>query len=386
MLLRVSIGPDDPLRSRLGTDIAFVTRQAAEQLAPSADDEALSLVMVEGCEAGRRIRIAERPVIAGRERHLDIVLDDGEVSRLHCFVGVVDGEVVVEDLGSTNGTFVDGRRIGRRAPLPVGSLLRVGDHIFRCERCSLRDVERAEQQHRDIRRAMSYVQSLLPPPLVEGPLRTEWMLRPSARLGGDALGYQALDAHTFSIYLIDVSGHGVGAAMLSVSVLNVLREHALPAADFKDPARVLETLNAMFQMDRHDDQYFTMWYGVYDTLGRTLTYATAGHHPGYLVPPERDQARPLKTSGPVIGATPDGRFHAEGVGVAPGSLLYLFSDGVFEVRTPERQWRLGDFVPLLLEPTGADGGECRRIYSQIKSACGSAPSEDDFSLLVVTFP
>jgi serine phosphatase RsbU (regulator of sigma subunit) len=351
-----------------------------------ASDEALSLVMVEGREAGRRIQVGERPVIAGRDRHLDIVLDDGEVSRLHCLVGIVDGEVVVEDLGSTNGTFVNGRRIGRRAPLPVGSLLRVGEHVFRCERCSLRDVERAEEQHRDIQRAMSYVQSLLPPPLVDGPIRTEWMLRPSAQLGGDALGYQPLDDHTFSIYLIDVSGHGVGAAMLSVSVLNILREHALPATDFKDPVQVLAMLNAMFQMDRHDDQYFTMWYGVYDSLERTLTYATAGHHPGYLVPSQRDHTRPLKTSGPVIGATPDARFHGEGIRVAPGSVLYLFSDGVFEVRTAQGQWRLADFVPLLLQPIGADGSECRRIYSEVKSVCGSAPSDDDFSLLVVTFP
>jgi len=342
--------------------------------------------MVEGREAGRRIRVAERPVIAGRDRHLDIVLDDGEVSRLHCFVGLVDGEVVVEDLGSTNGTFVNGRRIGRRAPLPVGSLLRVGEHIFRCERCSLRDVARAEGQHRDIQRAMSYVQSLLPPPLVDGPIRTEWMLRPTAQLGGDALGYQLLDDHTSSIYLIDVSGHGVGAAMLSVSVLNILREHALPATDFKDPVQVLAMLNGMFQMDRHDDQYFTMWYGVYDSLERTLTYATAGHHPGYLVPPERDHTRPLKTLGPVIGATPDGHFHGEGIRVAPGSVLYLFSDGVFEVRTEQGQWRLADFVPLLLQPMGADGSECRRIYSEVKSVCRSAPSDDDFSLLVVTFP
>ena len=85
----------------------------------------------------------------------------------------------------------------------------------------------------------------------------------------------------FAIYLIDVCGHGVSAAMHSVSVLNVLRQHALPATDFKDPVQVLSALNVMFQMDRHDDQYFTMWYGVYDTRERTLTHASAGHHPGY---------------------------------------------------------------------------------------------------------
>lgn len=324
--------PRDPSHSRFDADITAVTRQAVDDAVAAGADTMLSLVMVEGHDVGRRVRLGERPVTAGRDRHLDIVLADSEVSRLHCLVSVLDGAVVVEDLGSTNGTFVNGHRISTRATLSIGSLLRVGEHVFRCERISRRDFERADEQHRDIQRAASYVKSLLPRPLSDGPIRTEWMLRPSARLGGDALGYQPIDDHTFSIYLIDVSGHGVGAAMLSVSVLNVLREQALPATDVKDPVRVLSTLNTMFQMDRHDDQYFTMWYGVYDSLDRTLTYGTAGHHPAYLVPPGRGQTRPLKTAGPVVGALPDARFQAERAPVAAGSLLYLFSDGVFEVR------------------------------------------------------
>jgi len=363
-----------------------VTRHFIDEAVDVSGDTLLSLLMVEGHEVGRRFRLGERPVTAGRDSHLDVVLADGEVSRLHCLVSVLDGAVVVEDLGSTNGTFVNSHRISTRAPLSVGSLLRVGEHIFRCERISTRDFERAEEQHRDIQRAASYVKSLLPRPLSDGPIRTEWMLRPSARLGGDALGYQLLHEHTFSIYLIDVSGHGVGAAMLSVSVLNVLREQALPATDVKDPVRVLSTLNTMFQMDRHDDQYFTMWYGVYDSLERTLTYGTAGHHPAYLVPPARGETRPLKASGPVVGAMPEARFQAERTPISAGSLLYLFSDGVFEVRTAERQWRLDDFVPLLGQPVSDDRSECRRLYQEVKSVSRPGPREDDFSLLVVTFP
>jgi sigma-B regulation protein RsbU (phosphoserine phosphatase) len=139
-------------------------------------------------------------------------------------------------------------------------------------------------------------------------------------------------------------------------------------------------------MDRHDDQYFTMWYGVYDALERTLTYATGGHHPGYLVAPDRGHVRPLKTPGPLVGVTSAARFQAEGSHVPAGSMLYLFSDGVFEVRTLEKQWGLGDFVPLLMQPVNTDSGECRRLYQAVNFACRSVPRDDDFSLLVVTFP
>jgi serine phosphatase RsbU (regulator of sigma subunit) len=325
-------------------------------------------------------------VTAGRDPHLDIVLSDNKISRLHALISVIDGTVVVEDLGSTNGTFVDGGRIEKRAPLPIGSLLRIGVHTFRCERSTRDDAERAERQHRDLERAASYVVSLLPAPVSDGPVRTEWILQPSARLGGDAFGYEQLDPRTHLIYLLDASGHGVGAAMYSVSVLNVLRQRALPRTAFKNPIQVLASLNAMFQMDRHDDQYFTMWYGVYDTVDRTLTYASAGHHPAYLVPSDRRAALPLKTPGLVIGAMPDARFTAAKAHVPAGSSLYLFSDGVFEILTKDRQWRLDDFVPLLVEPALPGASECQRLYQAVKAVSRPGPLEDDFSLLVVTFP
>ena len=81
------------------------------------------------------------------------------------------------------------------------------------ERRSRRDVEKTEDLDRDLRNASNYGLSLLPAPLLTGPVRTEWLYFPSAQLGGDAFGYYWLDPNTFVFYLIDVSDHGVGAAM-----------------------------------------------------------------------------------------------------------------------------------------------------------------------------
>jgi serine phosphatase RsbU (regulator of sigma subunit) len=72
--------------------------------------------------------------------------------------------------------------------------------------------------------------------------------------------------------------------------------------------------------------------------------------------------------------------------VPAGSSLYLFSDGVFEVLTAERQWHLTDFVPYLLQPATDGTNECRRLHQAVKAICRSDSLEDDFSLLVVTFP
>jgi serine phosphatase RsbU (regulator of sigma subunit) len=241
--------------------------------------------------------------------------------------------------------------------------------------------------HEDLQKATRYVYSLLPAPLLEGPVRTDWFYLPSTQVGGDAFGYSHLDDTTFAFYLIDVCGHGVGAAMHTVSVLNVLRQRALPDTDMRDPASVFAGLNAMFQMDLHDGMYFTMWYGVYDLARRTLRHGSAGHHPAFLVPADRKAAVPLKTAGLMIGADTGARFRVDEAHVPPGSSIYVFSDGVFEIVTAaQQQWRLKDFLPLLLEPPVPRLPESARLYGAVGGVARPGPLDDDFSVLVVTLP
>ncbi len=99
-----------------------------------------------------------------------------------------------------------------------------------------------ESQNRlanEMEQAAQYVQSLLPEKLKKGAIRTDWRFVPSAELGGDSFGYHWLDDDHFAFYLLDVSGHGVGSALLSVSAMNALRSQALPQTDFRQPGQVL---------------------------------------------------------------------------------------------------------------------------------------------------
>src|SRR5262249_42837305 len=109
--------------------------------------------------------------------------------------------------------------------------------------------------------AARYVASLLPPPLTKGPVQVDWRFVPSTQLGGDSFGYHRLDDDHFAFFLLDVSGHGVGASLLSVSAMNVIGARSLPGVDFRDPGQVLAGLNNAFQMDKHNNKYFTIWYG-----------------------------------------------------------------------------------------------------------------------------
>ena len=213
---------------QLDRNVTFsAERETVAALLGSLDEVALYLVAIDGPEAGRSIELGAQTMSIGRDPHLDIVNTGNKVSRLHALATVIDLAVVVEDLESLNGTFIDGERVFKRATLHAGSVLQIGDHSLKCERCSRRDMEQAMSLRRDLDRAARYVHSLLPAPVAEGPIRTEWLFFPCARLGGDAFGFEQLDQQTSLIYLIDVSGHGVGAAMHSVSILNALRHAKL---------------------------------------------------------------------------------------------------------------------------------------------------------------
>jgi len=344
------------------------------------------LVVLDGEDVVARHAVGPEPLTIGRDEGRDIVIPDARVSRLHMQVYLSDGRVIAEDLGSSNGTFLDGQRLAGPVVLTEGRWLQVGSRFLKHERRSPREVARAEELQRDLAKARNYVTSLLPAPIVAGPIRTDWCFQPSTQLGGDAFSYGRLDDEHVLAYLIDVSGHGVGAAMHSVTVLNVLRQRALPNTDFRDPSQVLASLNSTFQMDDHDGMYFTAWYGVYALRERRLAYASAGHHAGYLYAPGRPPAA-LRTPGLMIGGAPAARYATDTVEVPPGAALYLFSDGVFEVtaRDDGRQCGLDDFLPLLAGAAAAVPGESARVHEAVRALAKPGPLDDDFSLLLIQF-
>jgi sigma-B regulation protein RsbU (phosphoserine phosphatase) len=184
----------------------------------------------------------------------------------------------------------------------------------------------------DIDSAAKYVESLLPAPLAEERVRTRWRFVPSASLGGDAFGYHWLDDDHFVVYLLDVSGHGVGAALLGVSVLNVLRARTLPGTDFREPGNVLEGLGGAFTMETHGGKFFTIWYGVYRPSTRELRWAGGGHPPALLFSPASPIPVALDSEGPMPGMLPGLAYGTSAVVVPVGARMLLYSDGLYEIR------------------------------------------------------
>lgn len=238
----------------------------------------------------------------------------------------------------------------------------------------------------DIATAASYVRSLLPEPVEAGAVRADWRFIPSAALGGDAFGYHALDADHFAVYLLDVCGHGVGAALLSVSALNAIRSEALPQTDFHDPGAVLAALNKAFPMERQNDMFFTIWYGVYHLPTRRLRWAGGGHPPAVLLGPDGAAPRMLESDGPLIGAVDGLDFDSSEAEVPVGGRLFVYSDGAFEISRPDgSMWAFADFLAVLTAPAAGAASPIDGLVSVIRGVSQRDDFNDDFSMVELGF-
>jgi sigma-B regulation protein RsbU (phosphoserine phosphatase) len=249
----------------------------------------------------------------------------------------------------------------------------------------LRLAESQRTLHGELAEAAEYVRALLPKP-IEGAVTSHWEFIPSTMLGGDAFGYQWLDKDHFAFYLLDVCGHGVGAALLSISVMNVLRSKTLPAANFTQPASVLAALNASFPMEKHNDMFFTMWYGVYQPSTQQLCYADAGHPPAILISgtPEKDlRTDQLKTGGMVVGGMPDSPYTENTVHVGTPNRLYLFSDGLYEIT--KLNGKIMDIQELIDMLSHTKPGQLNEIIDFSKTLSNGKSFVDDVSILELSF-
>jgi phosphoserine phosphatase RsbU/P len=241
-----------------------------------------------------------------------------------------------------------------------------------------------EEQQRviaqELAEAAAYVRSLLPAPMLGGsPVPSDWRFITSTSLGGDSFGYHWLQPDMLAIYLLDVCGHGVGAALLSVSAINTIRNHTLPDTDFAVPSQVLSGLNRAFPMEKQDGKYFTIWYGVLNTTTRELRYASGGHPPAIIVTAGGEIHR-LDLPGVIIGAFASAKHADATITLDPGSKLFVYSDGCYEVFHPTNgMMTLDQFGGILASLSSAKGLD--HVINEVQEWQDRPEFEDDFSLI-----
>ncbi len=147
---------------------------------------------------------------------------------------------------------------------------------------------------------------------------------PSFELGGDFYDVIDLDGH-IGIAIGDVVGKGVAASLLMASVRASLRAYA---QDVYDLDEVIARVNNALSRDTLDNEFATLWYGVFDPQTLRLTYCSAGHDPPMLL---RDgEIHTLDTGGMLVGVQCDQEYEKGLFDMAPGDVLLLYTDGLVD--------------------------------------------------------
>lgn len=238
----------------------------------------------------------------------------------------------------------------------------------------------ADRLSGELNSAARYVMSILPGDL-DGRVQARSRYLPAREIGGDSFGYLWIDDDHLIVYLIDVSGHGVEPALLSVSVHNMLRSRSMPTATLLSPELVMVELNQLFEMDSHDDHYFTMWYGVYQASTGLLRYAAAGHPPALALTDEDGviTATPLGGAAIPVGMFADSVFTADTYRVPAGAQILLSSDGVLGDRLS-----FAGFTELCEEVAAVPGWTPASLIARLRATAGGA-FEDDCALVQLSF-
>jgi sigma-B regulation protein RsbU (phosphoserine phosphatase) len=208
-----------------------------------------------------------------------------------------------------------------------------------------------ERMKRDLEAAARVQQSLLPDEHVdvEG-AEFMWHYRPCDELAGDGLNLFKCDDEHVAMYVMDVSGHGVAAALLSVSVTHHLSQLIgssdesaqcdLTGENVVSPAWLASNLNTLFPMQSVGGHYFTFVYGVLNVKTRKFCFVSAGS-PGPLVVHADATSEVHDVPAVPIGMFPESEYVDSVIQLQQGDRLYLHSDGLYEERHPETREEFG---------------------------------------------
>jgi sigma-B regulation protein RsbU (phosphoserine phosphatase) len=247
----------------------------------------------------------------------------------------------------------------------------------------------------DLRAAALMQRRLLPSPaLLAHGVRCAWRLQPSGYLAGDTFNLFAMSEQQVGFYLLDVSGHGVPAAMLSVTLSMMLTPDATAGNPLKrynrdreafellSPGEAIRLLNQRFQSK--DDSYFTMIYGLFDTASSVLSLAQAGH-PGPILIKKAGEVIVLGSGGMPVGLWPEIEFDCFDISADHGDRLLLYSDGVTECANLDGEAFGENRLLAYLEQWAAEpldellGG----LLTEIKTWRAIPDFSDDVSLLAI---
>jgi sigma-B regulation protein RsbU (phosphoserine phosphatase) len=258
-------------------------------------------------------------------------------------------------------------------------------------------LKRREQELADALDSAAHIQrSMIPqqPPNFHK-LHYAWCFAPSKKVGGDLFNVATLDEGTIMTYLLDVSGHGLASAMVSVAVQQSLSPTTgrllkqplghRPYYRITPPREVLAQLDAEYPFERFDE-FFTISYLLLNPHTGRVRYGNAGHPPPLLLRRDGTLER-LDCGGPLIGLNHREEQDEGETQLQEGDRLFLYTDGLTE-QTDANSSCYGE--ARLIASLHAQGGvrldqACNEALAGVRHFAGKVPAQDDMTLIGIEF-
>ncbi len=261
------------------------------------------------------------------------------------------------------------------------------------------NIELTDKQKRlddDLKAAAGIQQSLFPKNIPDMKnLAIAWKFMPSYMIGGDIFNVFRLDESHVGIYMIDVSGHGVPSALITVSVSQTLNPDSgnvtkkktsrPPGYEIISPRTVFETLDRDYPIERFD-KYFTIVYLIIDTKTGSLIYSNAAHPPPIIMR-SNGYSEYLDKGGTIIGMNDIVPFEEEQILLQEGDKIILYTDGIIEYQNNDGEYFGEDRLYSILNGSQKEKVETvlDRILSSINDFGKGREFQDDITLIAIEY-
>ncbi|HZT66009.1 MAG TPA: PP2C family protein-serine/threonine phosphatase [Acidimicrobiales bacterium] len=176
----------------------------------------------------------------------------------------------------------------------------------------------------------------------------------------------------------DVSGHGIDPSITAFQVKYLLRVFL---RQYRDPAQAMEELNAVMSSQPHTEELVSLCAVVFDQSAGTLRYASAGHPPAWHW--HDGAVRPLRATGPLLTLAPSATYTSREVGLDPGDVLLLYTDGLAEARAGENLFGEERVASILRRDPGLDVSILCKTLRDAALEFADQPFGDDIAILAV---
>lgn len=204
---------------------------------------------------------------------------------------------------------------------------------------------------------------------------------PAQSVGGDYFDYIQIDDYHWGLALGDVSGKGMPAALLMSNAQATLRGQCLFGLSVHE---TVERSNTLLTGSIRRGSFLTLFFGMLDVVSGAFKFTNAGHNKPYVRRAD-GTLEMLELGGLVVGFVPNQKYTEDAVSLNPGDTLFVFSDGIPEAMDEAHAQYGEERLEALLKDMGDVPAQAYidRIHRDVKEHTGSAPQNDDITMLVV---